>query len=154
MIMLWLGTYATHVADVKVGDNASVRFDDQNLPQPDAVMFRSTSGRCEVGDAGFLEGTPELVVEIAASSVSYDVHEKRELYQQQGIPEYIVWRTEDQAIDWFCLADRQYQLLEQDNQGILNSVVFPGLRLNPATMLSGDMKSVLNLLHTSCTSDD
>ncbi len=153
MIMLWLGTYATHLSDVEVGDNTSVRFDDRNEPQPDAVMFRSSSGKCQVSVDGYLAGTPELVVEIAASSVSYDAHEKHDLYQQQGIPEYIVWRTEDRAIDWFCLIDGRYQLFTPDNQGILSSVVFPGLRLSPASMLNGDMKSVLNLLHSSSTDE-
>ena len=154
MIMLWLGTYATHCSEVEVGDNTSIRFDDQNEPQPDAVMFRMNSGKCQVSADGYLEGTPELIVEIAASSVSYDVHEKLDLYEQQGIPEYIVWRTEDRAIDWFRLTDGRYRPLPPDDHDVVSSIVFPGLRLSPASMLNGDMKSVLNLLQNSRSSDE
>ena len=51
------------------------------------------------------------MVEVAASSVSYDLHEKREAYRRNGVREYIVWRVQDRAIDWFVLRGGAYEPL-------------------------------------------
>ncbi len=147
MIIGWLIAYAAGKAGIKVADNTSVRFDEQNEPQPDALMFRASEQGgdcgCRVADDGYLEGTPDLIVEIAASSVSIDAHEKRALYERQGVAEYILWRTEDRAIDWLCLEQDRYVPLDSDSDGIVRSRVFPGLCLDVPAILEGNMKKVL-----------
>jgi len=45
----------------------------------------SSKCRCEV----YLEGAPELILEIAGSSVSYDVHDTLEVYRRHGVREYL-----------------------------------------------------------------
>ncbi len=57
--------------------------------------------------------------------------------------EYIVWRTLDQAIDWFVLENGQYVELAPDALGIIHSREFAGLRLNVSAILNGDMATVL-----------
>jgi Uma2 family endonuclease len=91
-------------------------------------------------------GAPELVVEVSASTTSYDLHDKKRAYQRSGVKEYIVWRTFDKAIDWFVLEDGRYIGLETDQQGILRSREFAGLWLNVSALLSGDMQTVLKTL--------
>lgn len=103
-------------------------------------------GRCRVSDDGFLEGVPELVVEIAASSVSFDAHDKRDMYERHGVPEYLLWRTEDREVDWFCLADGRYQALTAAQDGLVYSTVFTNLALDIPALLSGDLKTVLSRL--------
>src|SRR5262249_56923910 len=91
----------------------------------------------------YIEGAPELVVEIAASSFSYDLHDKMDAYREAGVPEYIVWRVLDGAIDWFELRDGVYARPEPDAPALLDSRGFPGLRLNVPKMLAGDNAAVV-----------
>ena len=44
-----------------------------------------------------------------------------------GVSEYLVWRTEDEAIDWWALEEDEYRPLPVDAAGSLRSRVFPGL---------------------------
>ena len=123
-----LTVYAAFTAGVRVADNATVRLDLDNEPQPD-VLLRIESragGRSRVSDA-YLEGAPELIVEVAASSASIDLHDKLRAYRRNGVQEYVVWRTREQRIDWFELVDGDYLSLPPDDQGVIHSRVFPGL---------------------------
>ncbi len=89
---------------------------------------------------------PELVAEIASSSVSIDLHAKLNVYRRSGVREYVAWRVLDLAIDWFILRDGEYRPLAPGDDGILGSEVFPGLCLNAAAMLDGKLDQVLGKL--------
>jgi hypothetical protein len=147
-IIGWLITYQTLVAGLEVGIEPTVRLDDDNEPQPDAVLFR-LGGNAQVDMDGYITGALELIVEIAASTVSYDLHAKKRSYERNGVKEYIVWRTLDQQIDWFVLENGQYKNLAPDTAGIIHSIEFEGLRLNVSAILNGDMSIVLKTLQ--CT---
>ena len=62
--------------------------------------------------------------------------------------EYIVWRVWDGELDWFRLRDGLYDSLRPDAAGIIASEVFPGLRLNVAALLTGEIAAVLEALGT------
>jgi Uma2 family endonuclease len=145
-IIGWLITYQSMMTDLEVGIEPTVRLDPDNEPQPDAVLFR-IGGSAQVDEDGYITGAPELIVEIAASTVSYDLHAKKRAYERNGVKEYIVWRTLDQQIDWFVLENDAYVELKPDNEGIMHSQEFAGLRLNVTAILSGDMSTVLKTLH-------
>lgn len=147
-ILTWLGTYQSMVAKLAVGIEPTVRLDEDNEPQPDAVLFR-LGGNAQIDDDGYIMGAPELVVEIAASTVSYDLHAKKLAYERNGVKEYIVWRTLDREIDWFILENGKYVKLDPDNAGIIHSREFEGLRLNIKAILNGDMAAVLHCLSSS-----
>ena len=143
-LVTWLGVFAASTAGaVRGGDNATVRFDLDNDVQPDALLRYVANGTSRV-IAGYVQGPPELVVEIAASSASMDTHVKKNVYRRNGVQEYIVWRTEDGALDWFVLEEGEYVALIPDANGILSSRVFLGLRLDVAKLLFGDLKGVLD----------
>ena len=112
---------------------------------PDAVLFslppRGTLARLD--EKGYIVGAPDLIVEIAASSASYDLHDKKEAYRRARVPEYIVWRVLDGQIDWFRLRGDNYVRIEPDADGVIESAVFPGLRLAVDKMLAGDVAGVL-----------
>ena len=144
-MMTWLGTYRVNTPGVRLADNATVRLDARNEVQPDAVLWREEPGGSRLSADRYLEGAPQLVVEVAASSASCDLHEKKEAYRRDGVREYVVWRTLDGAIDWFRLdpAEGEFERVEPDERGVIESTVFPGLRLPVSKLLAGDMAGVL-----------
>jgi Uma2 family endonuclease len=150
-VMTWLGTYCAATLGVDIGDNATVRLDLDNEPQPDALLRvePEAGGHSRVGDDDYIEGPPELIVEIAASSASYDLHDKLHAYRRNMVQEYVVWRVYDQQIDWWELREGEYQLIPADEQGAIHSRVFPGLCLNVPALLKGDLAGVLGTLQTA-----
>ncbi len=100
-------------------------------------------GQTRISEDGYIEGAPELVLEVASSSASYDLHAKRNVYRRNGVREYVVWRVLDEAIDWFVWRDGQYERLPPGDDGILRSEVFAGLWLDAAALLRHDLLTVL-----------
>jgi Uma2 family endonuclease len=144
-LITWLGMYRMLTRGTQGADNASIRFDDRNMPQPDALLriLPSHGGHCYVTADRYLEGAPELIVEVANTSKDEDLGPRRDLYRKRGVREYIVWRVADRAVDWFVLRDGLYWSLEPGEGGIIRSEVFPGLWLDPAALVAGDAVRVL-----------
>lgn len=144
-IIVWLATYYAATPGANSGDNATVRLDTETEVQPDVLLRLETEvgGTSDISDDDYIEGPPELIVEIAASSVSYDLHDKKRLYQRNGVQEYLVWRVYDEALDWFHLRDGVYHKLTADDDGLIRSQVFPGLHLDVLALLQGDLAAVL-----------
>src|SRR5215210_2167848 len=97
-IVGWLVAYQARTPGVRLGDNATVRLDADNEYQPDAFLWRDDSGGPYLSDDDYVEGAPQLVVEVAASSASYDLHDKLRAYRRNGVLEYVVWRVLDRAV--------------------------------------------------------
>lgn len=150
----WLVVYVASTPGVGVGDNATVRLDLDNEPQPDVLLRITHGGQSRVDADGFLDGAPELIVEVASSSVAYDLHQKLNTYRRHGVREYIVWRTQENAIDWFILCEGRYDRLPLDEAGIDKSECFPGLWLDAAAMLRGDLATVLKILGEGVASQE
>lgn len=153
-LMLWLGTYAAATPGVDVGDNGTVRLDLENEPQPDALLRLARGGTSRIDEDGYLDGPPELVAEVTASSASYDLHDKLRAYQRSGVREYVVWRTQDQALDWLVLRAGRFAPLAPGEVGLLRSEAFPGLWLDPAALLALDAAGVLAALQGGLSSPE
>ncbi|MDJ0555279.1 MAG: Uma2 family endonuclease [Microcoleaceae cyanobacterium MO_207.B10] len=153
-LITWLGVYQATTPQVQMGIEPTVRLDIDNEPQPDGVLFISweSGGNSTLSDDGYLEGAPELVIEIAASSAAIDLGDKKRAYRRSGVREYIVWQVFDQKIDCFSLDDGDYISLIPNERGIIYSAVFPGLWLDVAAMLQGNMQQVLAVLQTGISS--
>ncbi|UBF29993.1 Uma2 family endonuclease (plasmid) [Kovacikia minuta CCNUW1] len=153
-LITWLGVYQSVTPQVQMGIEPTVRLDIDNEPQPDGVLLISqeSGGHSTLSEDGYLEGAPELVAEIAASSVAIDLRDKKHAYRRNGVQEYIVWQVFDQKIDWFRLQEGDYVSLLPDAQGILRSRVFPGLWLGVEAMLQGEMQQVLGVLQAGTRS--
>ncbi len=130
----WLVTYEAMTPGIAVGDAPTVRLDIDNEPQPDAVLLivPEAGGQARLSDDDYIEGAPELVVEIAASSAAIDLHAKKQAYRRNGVKEYIVWQVLDQKINWFYLDKGEYLNLPVDTDGIIRSRILPGLWLADA----------------------
>jgi Uma2 family endonuclease len=121
--------------------------DDFNEPQPDVMMFLSpaVSGQVRIVE-GYIEGAPELVAEIAASTASIDLHDKLRAYQRNGVREYLVWRVEDEEFDWYLLRDGTYVRGTPGPEGLLKLVAFPGLWLDVPALLRRDQPAAFAAL--------
>ena len=177
-IIGWLENYASRDPTLAVRVTPTLILDDRNEYQPDAVLRRgrpasevqhtegtgapsalspaspaspSLSSPASYVDAeGYLRGAPELVVEIAVTSAAIDLHEKREVYRRKGVTEYLVWQVLDEAITWWGLTGGRFEPFEPSDAEVLESRIFPGLRLNKPALLRGDMAAVLKTLdHTN-----
>jgi Uma2 family endonuclease len=142
-VMLWLGYYALHVPEARCMDNTTLLLDGRVEAQPDAMLWHPEDGGPHLNARGFIEGAPQLIVEVAASSVSCDLHEKKEAYRRNGVREYVVWRVRDKEIDWFRLQGGQYVQITSDTGGLVESAQFPGLRLHVQSMLAANLADVL-----------
>jgi Uma2 family endonuclease len=147
-IMTWLGTYESATPGVEALDNATVLLDNDNEPQPDGLLRIETGGQSSINEDDYVEGAPELIVEIAASSASYDLHKKLKAYRRNGVQEYLVWRVYNREFDWFRLNEGEYIKVEPNSDGIICSQVFPGLWLDKAALLAGDLAKVLAVLQS------
>jgi Uma2 family endonuclease len=147
-IVGWLWTYQVATTGVELGVEPTVRLDLDNEPQPDAVLLieERCGGQARLSEDDYVEGAPELVVEIAASSAAIDLGDKKRAYRRNGIQEYIVWQVFEQKVDWFYLEAGEYVPLPVDGDGVMRSRVFPGLWLAVADLLAGNMVQVLAVL--------
>ena len=152
----WLNLYRIFTPGTDVGDTPTVQLDDDNEPQPDVVLLiqPESGGQVRFSDDDYIQGAPELIAEVAASTVSIDLGAKKTAYQRNRVQEYIVWRVLDQQVDWFCLENGEYVDLLPDADGITRSRVFPGLWLDKTALLSGDMQGVLAVLQSGIASPE
>jgi Uma2 family endonuclease len=156
VITTWLGVYCAGTPGVMLADNATIRLDAENEVQPDALLRleERLGGRSRVSEDDYLEGAPELVVEIVGTSAAYDLHDKLRAYRRNGVQEYLVWQVYDRRVDWFRLQEGEYVPLVPDHEGILQSVIFPGLRLHLGFLLDGNVSRVLDELRNGLAAAD
>ena len=144
-MVAWAKFYAARHSGVRAGGSPTIFLDERNEVQPDALLFRLDPAGVgpRMNAQNYIEGAPQLIVEVAASSAAYDLHDKKEAYRRNGVLEYLVWRVLDGAFDWFRLQAGEYVRVEPDEHGVIESAVFPGLRLNVPKLLEGDLAGVL-----------
>ena len=143
----WLMHYKAYTPGTEGGSNVtSYLLDD--APQADAHLrlIPECGGTSWVNEDDYLEGPPELFAEICLSSTSYDLHQKKDLYEEAGVKEYLAVLVREQEIRWHILMGGRYRLLPSDAKGIWRSRVFPGLWLDGAAILAGNARKVLAVL--------
>lgn len=133
----WLSEYEYYTPGVTGGAGATAILGDEDEPQPDACLFilPEKGGQTLINDEDYLEGAPELIVEIASSTESIDLHRKKASYERAGVREYVVIAIRQHRLFWFVLRNGAYQELAPADDGTLRSEVFPGLWLHPQAML-------------------
>jgi Putative restriction endonuclease len=150
----WLGVYKAATPGTASGHNTT-SFILDDTPQPDLNLriLPEYGGGSWVEDK-YLCGVPELLVEICRSSAAYDLHVKLDLYQLAKVPEYLAILLFEQKIRWHVLVDGAYQLMPPGSDGIWRSRIFPGLWLDGAAILAGDMPRVLGKLQEGIQSPE
>ena len=152
----WLGVYVSETPGVACFDNSTVRLDLDNEPQPDLALLKlaAKGGQARISADDYIEGAPELVVEIVGSSRAYDLHPKRTAYRRNGVREYLAWITGEQQLVWWELREGEYREMAAGDDGLLKSGVFPGLWLDAGALLRGDLKAVLAALRRGVDSPE
>ncbi|MFB2833540.1 Uma2 family endonuclease [Floridanema evergladense] len=152
----WLWNYKIATPGLRLGDNPTVRLDTDNEPQPDAVLLIDASygGQSRFDEEGYIEGAPEFVAEITASTASIDLRDKKRVYRRNGVKEYLVWQVMEKRFDWFSLQNGEYISVTPDVAGIIRSQVFPGLWLAVSALLGGDMLQVIATLQNGLASNE
>ncbi|MCB0062736.1 MAG: Uma2 family endonuclease [Caldilineaceae bacterium] len=155
-LISWLGFYRAATPGVRGSDNATLRIDLENEPQPDILLRldRHYGGRTYISEDDYLEGSPELIVEVAASSASYDLNKKKRIYARNGVQEYLVAQAYERRIDWFALHDSGYISRQPDDNGVIRSAVFPGLWLAAEAVWPGDLAQMLAVLQQGMASPE
>jgi len=148
LVMGWLVNYGIATPGTKAGDNMTTILGETSEPQPDGALIidPASGGQTGLSEDGYLAGPPELIVEVASSSASMDLHAKRRDYEQAGVLEYVVVVLRQGVIRWFVLQDGTYQELSADADGIFRSRVFPGLWLHANALLQLDGVTVMDVL--------
>ncbi len=139
-VSFWLRTYELATPGVEGGDGLTTILGHNSEPQPDACLYvrPENGGRVRINADGYTEGAPELIVEVASGTESYDLHSKKRDYEAAGVCEYVVVALRQKQVFWFVLRDARYVPLKAGNDGIYRSQVFPGLWLDPQSLLDLD----------------
>lgn len=144
-VMAWLGTYWAATPGLELLDNATVILDRENEVQPDAALCIVKGGQTRPR-GNYLQGAPELIVEVAATSAAYDLHEKLRVYRRSGVREYVVLLAQERQTIWHRLNEGRYDIVTADEDGVIRSEVFPGLHFRPDLFWADDMAGLLSAL--------
>jgi Uma2 family endonuclease len=154
MASTWIGTFSAYTPGARGSNNATTLIAD-DCAQPDVHLRILPDYGGETWNEGkLLGGPPELVVEVCASSAAYDLHAKYKLYQSAGVREYVAVLLYEQEIRWHRLGNNGYHRVAAGEDGLWKSKVFPGLWLDGAALLAGDLPRVLAALQRGIDSKE
>ena len=151
---VWIGNYRIATPGCASGNNASALLLD-DCPQPDLnLRVKPEFGGKSRVQKKLLAGPAELLIEVCLSSASLDLHQKFDLYEEAGVPEYLVVILKKKQIRWHRLVNGKYKLLAPDAEGVYRSHVFPGLWLDSVALFKDDMAKVLATLNDGLAADE
>ncbi len=152
-LFFWYAMYTPGVAGT---GPVTIVVDDRTLPEPDAVLRiqPECGGATVLNRMSYVVGPPELLVEVAHTSVARDMGPKYRAYEAGGVAEYLVWRTSRGKIDLFALRREAYSPITPDAAGVVRSGQFPGLWFDFAALLTGDNQRALETLQLGLASPE
>lgn len=141
-----LDQYETHTPGVEAANDSTVVLGPKSEPRPDLFLrvLPEFGGNTKTEDDYVYRG-PELIIEIAHSTVAIDLHQKRDDYERCGVAEYVVVCVEERQARWFDLAGGRTPKIPA--HGILRSKRFPGLWIDTQALFRGDSKRMAQVLH-------
>ena len=145
-VAYWLHHYKRFTPGVLASTDGTAVLGDDSEPQPDAALRIGIGGQTRLSPAGYVTGCPELVCEIASSTAAYDLHAKRRDYEQYGAQEYVAVVVRTPRVVWFRRDGDRLVEVPPDVDGIYRSRAFPGLWLDPAALLTGDLHRLAAVL--------
>ncbi len=151
-ITTWAGVYEGLTPIVMFADNLSVRLDLDNEVQPDVALWY-IDGQATAPENTYLEGAPDLVIEVAASTAQYDLHSKKNVYRRRtGVREYVVLIVNEKRTEWSVAQEGKFVEVVPEND-VYKSQVFPGLWFDSAAFWREDTKQLLAVLQQGMTAD-
>jgi Uma2 family endonuclease len=152
----WLFHFQWKTPGVEGGDGATAKLFEQSEPQPDHHLRipAALGGHTHVDAGGYLAGPPELIVEIARSSRSFDLREKKADYDRAGVLEYVVVEIDPNRIHWFVCSGTRFKKHAPGADGIYRSKTFPGLWLDAEALYAGDRDRLIAVLEQGLASPE
>jgi len=157
LISGWLSGYEAATPGVEGFGNISTILSSDSEPQPDEtlVIAPDRGGQTKPGDDDEpLKGAPELIVEVASSSVAYDLHTKYRMYERVGVREYVVVVLREKRVRWFVSDGKEFNELAAGQDGIFRCAVFPGLWLDAEALFRKDPRRLLETLDLGLVSPE
>ncbi len=153
-VSTWLGVYWAATPGCEALNNATWFMGDDETPQPDgSLRILPECGGQSTNKGRYVGGAPEFLAETCLSSTAYDLHQKREVYQEAGVQEYLAVLLREREVRWHRLVGGRFEVMPAPADGIYRSAVFPGLWLDADALLAGNLARVLAVLeegiHTS-----
>ena len=141
-----LAAYEARTTGVEAGDNVTILLGDEEEPQPDLYVriLPAHGGQSRTTDDDYLDGAPELVIEITHSTYAIDLHHKKDDYARHGVREYVVWTLADDRLHWFDL--RNNTPLSTEADGVLRLRTFPGLWIDGPALFARDYDRLMGTL--------
>jgi hypothetical protein len=151
-LTLALRLYKAGTLGVEVADNATMILSEESEPQPDLDLriLSEYGGQSRVNEEEYLEGAPELIAEVAYSSRSIDLHQKRSDYLQAGVREYLVLSIEEPRLYWVRFPSGEE--IRPNRQGVRRSEVFPGLWIHEQALLEQDDQRLIEVVQQGLAS--
>jgi Uma2 family endonuclease len=148
LVVRWLDAYAEATPGTEALLNNTQILGPDSEPEPDACLFITPEcgGRVYVDEDEYLNGPPELVVEVSSSTESIDLHRKKRDYEKAGVREYVVLALRMEQVFWFARRRGKYQEVALPADGVFRSREFPGLWLDAEALLGNDRRRVLAAL--------
>jgi Uma2 family endonuclease len=148
LVSHWLGEYAEATPGTDALLNNTQILGPDSEPEPDGCLFilPEYGGQVHIDKDEYLNGAPELIVEVGSATESIDLNRKKLDYQKAGVREYVVLALRTQQVFWFIRQRGQYKEVPLPADGIFRSRVFPGLWLDAEAILSSDRRRVLAAL--------
>jgi Uma2 family endonuclease len=139
--------YESATPGVECSDNTTVILGGEGEPQPDLLLriLPEYGGQSRTTADDYVDGAPELIAEVAGSSRSLDLHEKRDEYARHGVLEYLVLNLRDSRLHWFDL--RAGQEFTADADGVFRIHTFPGLWIHGEGLLARDGRRLMATLN-------
>ena len=149
----WICLYRLATSGVRSLARVTVLLPPDSEPEPDVslIIEPDCGGRTRVED-GYLAGPPELVIEIANSSVSCDLDSKYRMYEKLGVREYLVAVLREREVRCFAAEKGRFAPLTAGDDGVLRSRTFPGLWLDVGALWADDAARLSNALQPGLAS--
>jgi Uma2 family endonuclease len=147
-VATWLGVYKAATPGCEGMCNATWLMGEDDAPQPDtSLRLLPEYGGQSRTQGKYAAGAPEFLAEVCLSSAAYDLHQKLRLYQEAGVQEYLAVLVWEREVRWHRLSGDRFQVVPAPADGVYRSAVFPGLWLDGAALLAGDLARVLAVLN-------
>lgn len=133
----WLCAFVDATPGCEMSLESTWRMTDESVPQPDLSLriLPECGGQSRLAGE-YLDGAPELIVEVSGSTQSRDLGVKLDVYRRAGVREYVTVILNPRGVIWRELIRARYREIEPGEDGLLRSVVFPGLWLDPDALWS------------------
>ena len=154
-VAFWLGCYQRATPGIRGTINTSTVLNDRNEVQPDcSLRILAEYGGESRTIPQWIEGPPELVVEIARSSRSIDLGRKLEEYRKAGVKEYVVVAIDPDEVFWHARRGDQFAKISAGEGGVYRSEVFSGLWLEPSALFRADLVRLMEIVDQGLASPE